>query len=81
MKVYGPLLFLDQREADLEAEVFLSNLAFNLVPLGPVNLEWKDHVGEDGRTGCLWQAGRLCGVTTTIRDQGNRSVLIRVHLY
>ncbi len=70
-------VYEDQLHADAEAIRFLDGLAADAYKrTSSVELRSIAHQRGEGRTGMLWIDGKIAAITTVLRNDHNRSVLI-----
>ncbi len=70
-------LFVDERDARVPEKAFWRALDHKAAPF---RMEIHAHQGEGGATTTLHQGGKLVGVTARIRDEHNRTLLLRIDL-
>lgn len=66
--------FVDQLEADYEAEQFLLQ-GLKLCNEKPIELKWWNLEGDDGRMGAVMSGGQVMATVTVIRDAMNESLM------
>lgn len=70
-------IHLDQVDADIEVVAFLEAIAKEAYKkTQAVSIEYHEHL-SGGRTGVCWVNGKIAATTLVLRDEFNRSVVIK----